>query len=431
MGAGGDGGLIINNSIIVAQEAAQVSVGEVPEDGTVFLVSTYTDTSVLAHAPKGEVGEGIYSLHLDSKTGQLTPLGMTFLGPNPAFVIRHPTIPNILYATTECIKSDGEIYTLEMQHDGNLKTISQQSTKGKSTCYVNIHPSEDYLVSVSYWDAKLSTFPLSKERVLGDPSQVFMQPKAEYVELNQPTREEHWTYRQRWPHSHCAVTEPYTGEYMFVTDLGLDKIFVYQMDQANGVLVCKAEVLLEKGKGPRHLVFHPTVMAAYVVNELESTVSVFRYNPRPLSGNEIPEDDSAEPTALLSHVHTISCLPLDWAGTGAVIDGTGMWKAASHASEIRMHPKGRHLYVGNRGHDSVAVFETNLEDGTLSVVEIHPSGGRCPRNFNFDRTGRFMVVGNQDTNTLNVFELDDTTGIMKEVHTVAMPSPNFIYPVPV
>eukprot|EP00976_Prorocentrum_cordatum_P038757 788735-Prorocentrum_minimum.AAC.1 len=71
-----------------------------------------------------------------------------------------------------------------------------------------------------------------------------MQPQAEYVEKTQPTREEHWKYRQRWPHSHCCVTEPYLGEYLFVSDLGLDTLFVYEV---RGTAVIAGPALVYRG----------------------------------------------------------------------------------------------------------------------------------------------------------------------------------------
>jgi 6-phosphogluconolactonase (cycloisomerase 2 family) len=115
---------------------------------------------------------------------------------------------------------------------------------GKSTCYVNIEQqSASHMVLVNYWDAKLSTVPLTPDGTVGTPTEVLMQPGAAYVTTQQPTREEHWTYRQRWPHSHCCVTEPYTEQHMFVTDLGLDKVFAYTLDAAAGCLTPQVRVV--------------------------------------------------------------------------------------------------------------------------------------------------------------------------------------------
>lgn len=423
MGAGGDGTNISSES-----PSGRVSFDEANE-GSLFLVSSYTDTSVLAHTPKGQPGTGITALHLDARTGRLTPLSTTPLGPNPAFLIQHPSLPNVVYATTECIQGDGDVATLELNQRGELKMLARQSTMGKSTCYVNIQPKQSHMVMVNYWDAKLTTVPMSANGTLGEPTEVLQQPEAEYVNKNAPSREEHWTYRQRWPHSHCCVTEPYQNQTMFVSDLGLDRIFAYELDTTVGKLQVKAEVHLQKGRGPRHLVFHPNLKVAYVGNELESSISVLRHNPKEFSSDYLVED-AKDPAALLAHVQTINTLPEDFQNEG-FITPLGAWKAASHTSEIRLHPNGRFLFIGNRGHDSIAVFAVDEADGSLTLVHIHPSGGKCPRNFNFDRSGRYLVVGNQDTNTLNSFEINQVTGELSEMYTIALPSPNFVYAVPV
>ena len=102
---------------------------------------------------------------------------------------------------------------------------------------MNLRPTLDWMILVNYWDAKLSTLPVGVTGIVGEPSEVYMQPQADYVEKAQPTREEHWKYRQRWPHSHCCVTEPYGGESLFVTDLGLDKVFVYEVRRVASIVL--------------------------------------------------------------------------------------------------------------------------------------------------------------------------------------------------
>lgn len=409
----------------------------VSAEGSLFLVSSYTDTSVLAHTPKGTLGEGIYSLFLDAETGRLTRLATTTLGPNPAFILKHPSLKDVFYATTECIASEGDLFTLKLQQNGEFKVLGRQSAKGKSTCYVNLRPTLDWMILVNYWDAKLSTLPVGVNGIVGEPSEVYMQPQADYVEKAQPTREEHWKYRQRWPHSHCCVTEPYGGESLFVTDLGLDKVFVYELDSSAGKLRPKGEVQLRKGRGPRHLVFHNTIRCAYVINELVSTVTMLKYNSYTSSSTSYRVEDADDPEAILSHVQTLSTLPDDFLNEGSILrhadnnnnNEEGVWKATSHSSEIRLHPNGRYLYIGNRGHDSIAVFAIDPTDGTLTSVEVHPSGGKCPRNFNFDQTGRYMVVGNQDSNTLNSFVIGED-GMLTETDCISLPSPNFVCSVP-
>ena len=124
MGAGGDGGLETER----AERNGTLRAGlDVSANGSLFLVSSYTDTSVLAHTPKGTLGEGIYSLYLETTTGRLTRLATTTLGPNPAFILKHPSLNNVFYATTECIASEGDLLTLELQQSGEFKVLGRQS----------------------------------------------------------------------------------------------------------------------------------------------------------------------------------------------------------------------------------------------------------------------------------------------------------------
>jgi 6-phosphogluconolactonase len=213
---------------------------------------------------------------------------------------------------------------------------------------------------------------------------------------------------------------------LFVSDLGLDRIFVYQLDANHGKLMPLAEVHLPKARGPRHLVFHPTLRCAYVVNELISTVTVLRYNDKRFDTYAV--EDSADASSVLSEVQMLSTLPDNYDNAGSVVRD-GVWKASSHSSEIRLHPNGRFLYIGNRGHDSIAAFAVDPTDGRLTTLEVHKSGGKCPRNFNFDQSGRYMVVGNQDSNSLNVFEIEED-GQLTETDRLSLPSPNFVYSVP-
>jgi len=353
------------------------------------------------------------------------------VGTNPAFITRHPTIRSMLYASTERIDENGQIITLSFDaFSGQLRPLQRTCAAGRSTCYLNFHKSLEYMLAVNYWDAKVTTLPLDASGSLLKASDCIMQPGAQYVIDNEPDRTEHWAYRQRWPHSHCIVAEPYSRKLFFVTDLGQDAIFAYNFDETEGKPVELARVSLQKGLGPRHMVFHPTLRVAYVVNELKSSVSVLAYNglqsDSHLQGSL--EFDSADGASPLLHVHTLTTLPADYEGQGTIVNG--VWKAKSHCAEIRLHPDGRFLYLVNRGHDSIACFAVDQCDGTLTAVGLTPTGGACPRNFNFDASGEFVVVGNQDSNNLTVFSVDRQTGALAVTDIVEMNSPNYIYSMP-
>lgn len=408
-----------------------------PEDSLV-LVGAYDHPELLAHTPKpGDPNKsGVHVVLLDGKSGKLRHVSTNAIGPNIAFLIRCPTNPSLLYASTERIDDEGEILTLRLTEDLRLEEVSRVRAGGRSTCYLNFNRDRTWMMAVNYWDAKVSLLQLDKEGRPQSPTSVLMQPEAKYVEDAKPNREEHWKYRQRWPHSHCCVTEPYTSTLHFVVDLGLDKVFIYRVNSAEGRMVEKGSVQLPRGKGPRHMVFHPKLRVAYLVNELDSTVTTFRVNIR----EEWVEGSWGEPThteencevagASLQMVQCMSSLPIEEQGK-TTISPQGIWKAASHSSEIRLHPNGRYLYIGNRGHDSIAVYAVDQTTGELELAEIVPSGGECPRNFNFTPRGDFLIVGNQNSSRLCTFGIDEGSGKLNLLDTAeGITSPNYIYPLP-
>lgn len=395
---------------------------------TLFLVSTYTDNAILAHTPKGEQGAGVYAIECSAE-GKLKMKATSALGPNVAFLLKHPKNDTV-YASTECINEDGEILTTQLDHDsGELKLQGKISAQGKSTCYLNLHKSGKFISAVNYWDAKLASFPVNETGTISaEPLDVNMQPGAEYVEKHNPTREFHWKHRQHWPHTHCMVTEPYERKTEFVIDLGVDQILQYQVNETTGKLRKTGAVQLTPHLGPRHIIFHPHCQVAYLVNELQSSVSVFKVNPKaaPEEGEEIVVENSTDKGATLQLVQTLSTLPIAYENDMS-LNEHGVWKAASHSSEIRLHPSGKFLYIGNRGHDSIAVY--SIEDNTtglLTFVEAAASGGKCPRNFNFSKNGKHLLVGNQDSNNVTLHAIHPNKGSLTKLSALPVPSPNYL-----
>jgi 6-phosphogluconolactonase len=305
-----------------------------------------------------------------------------------------------------------------------------------------VHPSHRYLVAVSYWDAVTTVLNIFPDGSLGETVYRRQEPAAAqfFHAQGQPTREVHWRYRQKWPHAHCVVQEPYSRSLLFTTDLGLDCCHVWRLDVATGRMNLAQTVNLDPGRGPRHLCFHPRVRAAFVVNELDSTVSVLRYHGEEVEDQSVSASTDAvedacpaavvsshSKNAVLQHLQTLSSLP-ECAQGKSVTTPCGIWKAASHSSELRLRPDGRFLYVGNRGHDSIAVFKVDENQGGLLTLDhVVPAGGACPRNFNFTKCGSFLLVGCQNTSTLVSFACDPSTGMLTPKASMELPSPNYVH----
>ena len=179
--------------------------------------------------------------------------------------------------------------------------------------------------------------------------------------------------------------------------LALDKVMIYRFDAEKGSLTPNepAFAKVAPGGGPRHFAFRPDGKNAYVCNEMTSTVTGFSY-------------DSSKGT--LTELQTISTLPQGWTGNNST-------------AEIQVHPSGKFVYCSNRGHNSVAVFSA-AADGKLTHVENESTLGRTPRNFGIDPTGKYLIAANQDSDTLAVFRIDESTGALESVgQPVAAPKP--------
>jgi 6-phosphogluconolactonase len=211
--------------------------------------------------------------------------------------------------------------------------------------------------------------------------------------------------RQDKPHAHCIIPTP-DNKFALAVDLGIDKVKSYRLDTRQGSLTPNPEgdFAAAPGAGPRHLTFHQNGRHAYLINELNSTLTALAYN----SSN-----------GSLTEIQTISTLPADFSGE-------------SFCADVRVSPNGKFLYGSNRGHDSLVVCAIDAGTGKLTLVEHVPTQGKWPRNFGFDPSGTFLLVANQNTNNIFSFRADSKTGKLTATgHSVEVPSPVCIQVIPV
>ncbi len=173
---------------------------------------------------------------------------------------------------------------------------------------------------------------------------------------------------------------------------------IYRLNAAEGTFTPHQPAFVEtvRGAGPRHLAFHPNGRFVYVINELNCTISVFRY-------------DSTRGS--LESVQNISTLPGDFSGENTT-------------AEVQVHPSGRFLYGSNRGHDSIAIFAVDAETGRLRSLGHQSTLGKTPRHFALDPSGRYLLAANQDSGNVVVFRVDPKTGLLQPTGaSVAIPMP--------
>ncbi len=335
-------------------------------------------------------GRGIHILRLDMATGALTPCGLAEGVRNPSFLAFHPS-RRFLYAVNELKEYEGEpsgaVSAFAIHPEtGALTFLNSRPTHGTDPCHVTVDPAGRVVLVANFASGSVCALPILADGSLGEPS-AFIQHRGSSVD----------PVRQAGPHAH-AVTLDESGRFLFVPDLGLDRVMIYRLDAERGALVPNDPpwVSVPAGAGPRQIAFHPNGPYAYLINELNSTVIAFRYDAS---------------RGALEHIQTVPTLPYGYLGK-------------STTAEVQITPDGHYVYGSNRGHDSIAMYAVDPATGMLNGLGQVSSQGRIPRHFVIDPTGRFALVANQDTDNLVVFRVDAATGaLLLTGHQAEVPTP--------
>ncbi len=315
--------------------------------------------------------EGIYIYRFDTETGALRQEAVVPGHADPSFLTLHPN-GRILYAVTEDMEA-GQVSSFAIDPEsGGLTFLNRQPTHGTSPCHLVVEPGGETLVVANYYSGNVAVYPLNADGTIADPVQNIQHHGSGPNQV-----------RQEAAHAHSTTLSP-DGSRVYVADLGIDKVMIYQI--VNGQLEANQpdHISVQPGAGPRHFDFHPNGRTAYIINELDLTITVCDF-------------DAA--TGALTAVQTISTLP------DGVDDRTGMSTADIHVS-----PDGRFVYGSNRGHHTIAIFSVNQNDGTLTPAGHASTRGETPRNFTLDPTGNWLLAANQDTDDISVFSRDVESG---------------------
>ena len=334
--------------------------------------------------------EGIYLFRLNLSSGELRHVGTTKGVVNPSFLTLDGR-RRYLYAVNEVEefagKKSGAVSAFAVdQTTGGLRFLNQQPSMGGAPCYVSLDASGRFLLVANYVGGNVTVLPVRVDGSLGEAADV-KQFQGSGVNPG----------RQEGPHAHCILPDR-SGRHVYSCDLGTDKVMIYRFDAKEGKLIPNDEpwVQVKPGAGPRHLTFHPGGRHAYVINELDSTVTAFAHDPG---------------SGALRELQTVPALPTDF-------------KGANTGADIHTSPDGKFLYSSNRGHDSIAAFRVDARTGRLGVVAHTPTRGKKPRNFAIDPTGAFLLVANQDSDTIVTFRRDPLTGRLDPAgHVAEVPSP--------
>ncbi|SCY78227.1 6-phosphogluconolactonase [Paenibacillus polysaccharolyticus] len=339
--------------------------------------------------------EGIYAYELNEDTGSLAKLDGISGVKNPTFV-NVDAQANKLYAIGETASAEGnkmsEAVALSVDPStGKLTLLNRKDSISAPPCHIQRDPSGKYLILSSYHGGLVGLQALTDNGEVG-------------ALLDEKKHEGHGAHpeRQDKPHVHSAFFSP-DGKYMMVQDLGADKIAIYSINADTNELVLHSETKTHPGAGPRHLAFHPNAQFAYVINEVDSSITSYKY-------------DAAAGT--LTEISNISTLPDGYDG------------AENTTAEITVSNDGRFVYGSNRGHDSIVVFAVDADKGHLSLVEHVSAEGQHPRHFALTPNGKLLIAANRDTNNMVTFTVDQESGRLKYTgHSTGVSKPVCVKPV--
>ncbi|NKI31066.1 lactonase family protein [Croceivirga thetidis] len=353
------------NLLIIALLFCITSCTQKKEPWMKLYVGTYTDGS----------SEGIYTLKLNPETGELDSLELKAKLPNPSFLALS-TEKDYLYAVQETADFDslGGGVTAFSIKDGILTELNSKGSGGAHPCHVSLSENSQLAVS-NYTGGNVAVFDLNDDGSLGDRQLLNHNPKDS----------------TGIAHAHKAV---FTEDGLFVADLGLDAVKRYGKQPYGWIPAHQASLDLKEGAGPRHFTFTTDQSFLYLINELNSTITVFQRD----------DEGSYNP------VQTESTLDANFEGE-------------SFCADIHLSADGKYLYGSNRGENTIVIFTVDKTSGQLSLVGRESVQGDWPRNFTISPDGNFVLVANQKSNNISVFKRNQELGTLEFSNQFAIGAP--------
>ncbi len=355
----------------------------------------------------GHGSYGIYQYRFNEKDGSLTSMGLAAEVSNPSFLATDPQ-HHFLYSLGAPPSNGGPAgprggsvssFSIDPKN-GALKYLNSMPAGGRGPSHLSVDKTGKILFVASYGDGSVTSFAIQDDGSIGAMTAM---DKHQWSSIDPA--------RQKGPHAHSVVVSP-DNRFLFAPDLGLDKIFIYKIDLAKQTITANdpAYAEVKPGLGSRHFAFGAGAKFAYVVCEMGSSVAAFSY-------------DAAKGS--LTPIQTVSILPPDFTG----ID---------QGSEIQISPSGRYLYASNQGpegHSSdadgrITVFQIDQNTGMLKVLQYVLSGGKQVRNFAIDPTGKYLLAGNVDTNTITEFAIASNGKLTQTKQVVDLGAPASLLFVP-
>ncbi|MCG6185755.1 lactonase family protein [Maribellus maritimus] len=318
-----------------------------------------------------EGAEGIYLCNFNPKTGDIQ-LERTFKAiDDPSFLKISPDKKYIYVAgraNEKIEKSGGYIYAYKIEINGDISFLNKQISHGKDPCHVDVSADGKFVAVANYTSGTTALYPVAQDGTVNPACSVNQN------EGSGPDKS-----RQASPHAHSIKFSPFDSS-VFSADLGTDQLDIFLLKNEKLTKTEQKFVKIPEGSGPRHFDFHPNGEIIYVINELNSTVSVVK--------NQNGE---------WKVVQNISSLP-------------GDFTAESYCADVHISNDARFLYGSNRGHNSVTIFAIDNLTQKLTYKGTVGVEGNWPRNFTLSPDNKFMLVANQRSGNITVFKINEETG---------------------
>lgn len=329
-----------------------------------LLIGTYTNPGK---------SDGIYVYTFNSETGEFKYKAEATGIKNPSYLAITQDRKHV-YSVSELEDGNGSISAFSFDAGtGKLELINTVTSGGDGPCYVAVDAKNKFVFAGNYSGGSLSAIPINADGSLSDHIQKIQHEGSSVNKGNQDR-----------PHVHATVLSK-DDRYLFVPDLGTDKVNIYHVDVAKPqplTPAVPASVSVKPGGGPRHFTFHPTGKFAYLIQEMKGIVTVFEY-----ANGKLKDKQS---------------VTLPASGFTGDID----------AADIHISPDGKFLYGSLRGDINEVVIYAIGKNGELTYVARQSTLGKIPRNFAIDPTGNFLLVANQNSDNIIVFKRDQKTGLL-------------------
>lgn len=321
--------------------------------------------------------EGIYHYDFNLKTGEISNKKLVVEAVNPSY-ITFSSDKKLLYSVGEVDNFEGTksgfVNSYSVSKDGTLNFVNKVSSNGAHPCHIQLNESDSKVAVSNYTGGTVSVHSISNNGEISPAMQVIDHSK-----------------RTQQSHAHSAK---FFRKNLFIADLGLNSFSQYQLANTDHKFQLKANYAIENNAGPRHFEIAKKGKFIYVINELNSTISVLKQ-----------QKDS------YVFVQNISTLA----------DG---FDGKSFCADIHLSKDGRFLYGSNRGENSIVVFKIHKKSGEIKKIQTIGTNGDWPRNFTLSPNGNYLLAANQRSKNISVFSVNKNSGNLTFLHSIDSPTPS-------